>query len=330
MFGSSIVDIAIGIVFVFFLLSLMTSTINEIILSFFNMRGRYLLDGLKTLLDDDHTHLVSQLYNHGQIFGLFKGNFNPRKKGNLPSYIPSQNFATAFLDVVAPEKAGVQKLASLTSVATTWADGDSEKVGKPLLAMVNAAGNDSHSLDKITKGIEDWYNSAMERVSGWYKYRTQWCLFGIGLVLAVALNADTVRIVKQLSNDSTMRQSIIAAAQSVKAPENNPAPTINEQIQQVHKQVSQIENLGIPLGWAGAWVPSSPLGSGPWLWGWLTICGGWLLTAVAVSLGAPFWFDLLNKITIVRSTLKPQEKRAEEVAKESEATAATLALRKTA
>src|SRR5262249_40598116 len=51
-----------------------------------------------------------------------------------------------------------------------------------------------------------------------------------------------------------------------------------------------------------------------WL-GWKLLFGhvpgrkfGWVLTAVAVSLGAPFWFDVLNKFMVIRSTVKPYEK----------------------
>jgi hypothetical protein len=39
---------------------------------------------------------------------------------------------------------------------------------------------------------------------------------------------------------------------------------------------------------------------------------GWSITALAISLGAPFWFDLLNKIMVIRSTVKPKEKSPEE------------------
>jgi hypothetical protein len=47
---------------------------------------------------------------------------------------------------------------------------------------------------------------------------------------------------------------------------------------------------------------------------WLTKILGLLLTAFAISLGAPFWFDVLNKIIVVRSTVKPKEKSPEEPA----------------
>jgi hypothetical protein len=43
---------------------------------------------------------------------------------------------------------------------------------------------------------------------------------------------------------------------------------------------------------------------------------GWLITACAVSFGAPFWFDMLNKIMVVRSTIKPQEKSQPEASKD--------------
>ena len=35
--------------------------------------------------------------------------------------------------------------------------------------------------------------------------------------------------------------------------------------------------------------------------GWL-VFAGWLITALALSLGAPFWFDLLNKVVQIRTT----------------------------
>jgi hypothetical protein len=44
---------------------------------------------------------------------------------------------------------------------------------------------------------------------------------------------------------------------------------------------------------------------------------GWALTAFAVSLGAPFWFDMLNKLIVVRSTVKPHEKSKEQESKDN-------------
>jgi hypothetical protein len=289
----------------------------------------------------------------GQIFGLFKGPFNPKKPGSLPAYIPSQNFVMAFLDII-PAATGLStggevKAKAMAAAAgvgaavsppaapplgnptqhdtashvramfdSLWAaahksaeDPNTQKVGKPLIAMLDAAGNDA---TKLKKSIEDWYNSAMDRVSGWYKYRTQWVLFGIGMVLAASMNVDAINIIKQLSKDSTLRQSIVAAADNVKPPDNGSNGTTKEQIDKVKSVVEDVKNFGIPLGWSH--VPDI-LENGRWHAGYLGVLLGWLMTAIAVSLGAPFWFDMLNKIMVVRSTVKPHEKSQDEQSKDN-------------
>lgn len=314
MFASTFIDTAIGISFVFLLLSLIASTVNEIFLSLLNTRGKELLKGLKTLLnDDDATGLVQSVYSHGQIYGLFQGEFDPKKPGNLPSYIPPSNFAWALINVIREEggqavtvqQDAAAALQSIRQAAQELAL-KNEKVGKPIVAMIDAAEGD---FSKFSKSIENWYNSAMDRVSGWYKNKTQKILFGIGLVLAVSLNADTIRIVRDLSESDALRQSVVAAAQSAKAPDSSDPDALQGQMKNLSTDISSVEGLGIPLGWRGK--ASLP---GPFL-DWLGMFGGWILTAIAVSLGAPFWFDLLNKFMVVRSTVKPREKSPEEPSK---------------
>lgn len=354
MFGSSFIDTAIGISFVFLLLSLIASTINEMILSSMNMRAKDLLRGLQTLLDDDDaTGLVKRIYNHGQVYGLFKGEFDPKSK-ELPSYIPATNFAGALLDTVrdfatagAARPGGADTVqqagegahqgepaadpqSPAAIVKSIWAGAQklaqnetTAKVGKPLLSMIDTTEND---IAKLSKGVERWYNSAMDRVSGWYKHRTQRILFGIGLVLAISLNADTLRIVHQVSRDSTLRQSIVAAAQSAKKPDSKADESVQDQIKDVKEQVSEFQDIGMPLGWSGALLPGRSICTSrpgdctapQQAWAWVRIAGGWLLTAIAVSLGAPFWFDLLNKFMVVRSTVKPREKSHEEGGKDKQ------------
>lgn len=335
MFGSSVIDIAIGIVFVFLLLSLIASTINEMIRSIFNARGKDLLRGLKMLLNDEKaTGLVSEVYNHGLVFGLFEGDFNPEKPRTLPSYIPAQNFAAALIDVVLKNgdarEGQDSMLTALRSAAQTLAaDSSKAKVAKPLIAMIDAAGADT---EKLKKSIEDWYKSAMDRVSGRYKYRTQWYLLVLGTLLTIALNVDTLVVARHLSNDAALRQSLVAAAQeTAKNPspdqQKNPKPTD----QAIKNNINHLQTLGLPIGWlSSAQLPKDDgdpdqrvwpkVGKWPaWVGGslhkWPSIIvfhfWGWLLTAVAVSLGAPFWFDILNKFMVARSTVKPGQKSKE-------------------
>ena len=74
----------------------------------------------------------------------------------------------------------------------------------------------------------------------------------------------------------------------------------------------------LPLGWKRSWhsyesyfetAPKDATFSA------LTVLAGWIVTALAISFGAPFWFDTLNRFMVVRSTVKPQEKSGNEGAK---------------
>ncbi len=192
-----------------------------------------------------------------------------------------------------------------------------------VLTLVNAASGDAQ---KARENIEFWFNTGMDRVSGWYKRRSQRALFLIGLAVAVGLNIDTVRILRELMTNKSKREAVVAIATNYS--KQQPATTdITAQFQEAN---SQLGMLGLPLGWR----PCPSCGQSRlkffdrcwqscWKYnvtkaGGLTIFG-WLLTAFAVCLGAPFWFDVLNKFIVVRSTVKPAEKSGTEAAKEPQA-----------
>src|SRR5947209_6889585 len=97
MFGSNVLEVATGVIFVYVLLSLLCSTINEqVIARFFALRAKTLHDGITNMLVNPQ--LVQQLYDHPLIKGLSQNaaSDKPRK----PSYIPADIFARAVVDVV--------------------------------------------------------------------------------------------------------------------------------------------------------------------------------------------------------------------------------------
>jgi hypothetical protein len=162
----------------------------------------------------------------------------------------------------------------------------------------------------------------MDRVSGWYKRYTLVVVFLAGFLGAVAINADTIAIATSLSRDSVLREAVVAATQEYAKPSAQPVvadPTSdiaacrtdrNSPECRVAANLSQVGSLGLPLGWN----PNDPRSVPTDGRGWLMKVLGLLMTAVAVSLGAPFWFDLLNKVSVIRATVKPQEKSPQEPA----------------
>jgi hypothetical protein len=302
MFNSNIIDVAIGLVFIFLLLSLICSAAHEIIEAFMKARAANLERGIQELAGNNSQEFVTSLYDHGLINSLYRGKYAPVAKGffrrlyqryvhgpDLPSYIPSKNFALALIDL-----------------KNTGADLP-QNIKDALQAFERVAGQD---VAQLQRHLEEWYNTAMDRVSGWYKRRSQWIVLALGLLASVAVNADCIAIAKRLSTDSNLRQSVEHMAES--AAKTNPANDTRTPIARIKDDLASLDGIGLPL--ARDYSLKDPRAL------WMATrahWAGWLITALAVSLGAPFWFDILNKIMVVRSTVKPSEKSGDEASKDA-------------
>src|SRR3954465_8678678 len=91
-------DVAIGIAFLYLIMSLIASAVAELIESLLHYRARDLERGIREFVRDPK--LVEEIYNHPLVNGLFKGQYDANHKGRLPSYIPSSVFVLALLDAV--------------------------------------------------------------------------------------------------------------------------------------------------------------------------------------------------------------------------------------
>ncbi|HYH87546.1 MAG TPA: hypothetical protein VEX60_18975, partial [Pyrinomonadaceae bacterium] len=129
-----------------------------------------------------------------------------------------------------------------------------------------------------------------------------------------------------LSHNAELRATVLAAAENyAKTPLPQPTPGASDAdagqqfkaaVNRINEMQSTISELGIPIGWSWQPITDDPRGLPSGFGGWLLKVVGWLLTAFAVSQGAPFWFDLLNKIIVIRSTVKPREKSREQPSKD--------------
>jgi hypothetical protein len=151
MFGSNILDTAIGLVFIYSILSVITSSLNEMIASWTGKRSTNLAEGITELLNGDPEVTLQKLYDHPLVSSLFKGKYATASKATeLPSYIPSRNFALAMMDIVRKSGAGGSGADFVTSL-NAMPDGP---VKQSLQAIVANAGSD---VQKIRQSIEHWY-----------------------------------------------------------------------------------------------------------------------------------------------------------------------------
>ena len=121
------------------------------------------------------------------------------------------------------------------------------------------------------------------RVAGWYKRQAQMMIFVIAGTVTLATNASSIHMAEELWRNDTLRTEVAAQAQ-VAAQESDVS----------RLEANNLESLdAFPIGWRVA--PSGALD-------WFKTLLGWLITTAAVSLGAPFWFDLLSRVANLRGS----------------------------
>lgn len=101
MFGSAILDVAMGLIFSFLMISLVTSAVTEAIASGLFWRANTLLQGVKDLLNDPQfTGLALKIYNHAAVNARSNGAASSQTELTAkPSYIDPKQFAAALMDV---------------------------------------------------------------------------------------------------------------------------------------------------------------------------------------------------------------------------------------
>ena len=324
----AILEVAIGLVFVWLVISIATMEIQNRISLFLGWRAKQLEDSILSMLKDKV--LVNKFYDHPLVTELAQKDKNGRsikdKKGVIrrPEYIPNAVFATVACEVIMNAgKDGEDIPLDTMSVSQMKAsmkvlaekNPDLQRINHYLLPkMEKASGNIEVKLEQYHKNTETWFGDVMLQTSAWYKIRAQWMAFWIGLVIAVLINIDTIHIAQKLWQEPTARSVIVAQAQM----EAQNAPTSDTISFDVAK------NLNFPVGWTTTSLQTKSCGlfnivdyqlvvrsAGDCLavtslpainngWGILVKLLGYLLSAAAAAQGAPFWFDVLRKLAGVR------------------------------
>ncbi len=185
------------------------------------------------------------------------------------------------------------------------------------------------SLEDAQGKVQAWFEDGMNRIGDIYKRKLQWISLILGFGMAFVLNADTIQITRALMDDNVLRASVVASAQgSTSALESAVTGTTTPQdgtengdTAPIQVTYEQLLNLQLPLGWEYIPVDANeaqaqvdlglpnpfdnarnvwnmlPLGNPGWLGLLIGKFAGWILTAIAIAQGAPFWFDLLRRLT---------------------------------
>jgi hypothetical protein len=356
MFQNAAIDVAIGLILMYLMLSLLCTVANEFIATKLRLRSSTLRDALPKLIDDPT--VLTNFYAHGLVASSSRAgttgsqttreaiasgagmiaasaanavkkvmgkadaqaaptpNVAPAPAANVaptpaanatvaaasvkdhPSYLAGGTVALALMGSLLKEDgaAGATGFAAVKSTIDNLPD---SKLKDALQVSVLQANQD---INALRQGIATWFDDSMDRLSGAYKRRMKWIGMLIGVLVAIAFNADSFNVATTLWNDADRRASTIEVATGIA--KNNPLPAKSELKEQIATTETTLRSL--PIGWncqvrtADGWtdywtcvkqgVPKLTL---------VQILG-WFLTAAALTLGAPFWFDLLNQFINLR------------------------------
>jgi hypothetical protein len=264
MLNSTTLEVAIGLVFCYASVALIVSSINEAIASVFKLRSKSLLEGVKSLLNDPKFNgLALNLYNHGLVSPHDQGNAaNAQDLTSKPSYIDPKHFAIALIDSIQTKTGDFVQLGADINAIP-------DPQIKQLLQGIYARA--SGKIENVHAELATWFDSGMDRLSGGYKRRSQLYCFIIALAIAALFNIDSFHLFTTLWQHPAIAAGISPPAASTDIPW--------EML------------MSLPVGW----TDSSPQINGAQL-------AGWLVTASATLFGAPFWFDLLQKLVNLRGT----------------------------
>jgi hypothetical protein len=308
MSSSKVLDVIIGLSFVYLLLSLIASALNELVAGLLGLRQSTLRNGVQVLLSDC-PQLRDAVYDHPLVKSLSHGRLPWTR---WPSYLPTDLFASALLDVLAQDPLPPGLTAVADQVKEVRLSLGTLLRGTPVLTAIDdkvQAVADAAARER--KAVGEWFDAAMERVSGVYKRTSQIVILVLSLLVAVALNVDTVALVRALWTGAHVREAVAQAAgqwvvdPSHKAadPQQPAGPQTPEQFEKtiqganarMDTALNGLQALELPVGWGnGFWnlqKGETPAGK----------LVGLLLTVIAISLGAPFWFDAIGRLVNVRA-----------------------------
>lgn len=283
MFDHPIIDVALGLMLFYIVLSLVVSSVQEWFASALGLRAKNLRAGIENLIDGPGpgSAFARKVYDHPLIKNLAKD-----KK--LPSYIAPETLSAVLLEVVAQDNLKKSyRSCTVAEIRDLVSKIDSKH---PLRGVMDVFVDQTNDLqENLKQRVAEWFDEGMTRVSGWYKRRVKIFLVAISALVTVVMNASSVQVATELWRNDALRTTI--AQQAVEVADGGTETIGDDALEQLHS---------FPIGWR-----TESDGSIDWPDGWVAWVGmflGWLVTVAAVSLGAPFWFDLLSKVANLRGS----------------------------
>lgn len=320
MLNTAILDIVIALAFTYFILALMVSSINEGISNVLNLRGKMLKKSLFNLFyksndaketetaDKEAKKAPDDMWQQSLVKILDTPFIDAlrRKSDKFPAYIPSKSFLLAMMQFLKEQTNNQDESNFLSQLKEKLTKNEIPIIkGKFRVKLLTFIGKAQGDIEKFKNEIEEFYINTTDQLRDWYKRKVKMLIFIYGLLIALVFNVDTLYMGKVLWQNPTQVAQFLEIIQKYDKAKTNTKTdsTIQQIVQTTVKDMSNHYDAlkPMPIGWDKTKLKNATAGFMPLM----SKVFGWLITALALSLGAPFWYELFNKILNVRKAIAP-------------------------
>ena len=333
MLGSATLDVIFGLVFVFYALALICAGAVEWIATRMKKRSKYLIRGIRDLVDDGKTSAMARrdwmkpafwvdqaqrerttyqatlqagnvpaasaqqpaspestleaIMGH-PLIAAFKQTTPDGTVTKNPSYLPGSTFAQVIIDLLTPDQANGDE-PTFAEVVDDVLPATSSDLRKALLSLYKLSDFD---VGRLTTSIEVWFDAQMDRITGAYKRWAKRWVIAVAAVVVIVGGIDSIAIGRTLYVDETVRAAVVQAAEGDALCPAGTAPDACAE-----KAKSVVSAAGVPWGFRGV---LDAFGAG-WQEAGLKILG-LAISILAASLGAPFWYKVLDRVGSLRNS----------------------------
>ncbi len=312
----ALLQIIAGLIFILVLFTLLATAIQELIANYISLRGVMLMKTIQHILEPQLKGKRGEVYN-GFINSLaFKQMCRPSSSsmyGKALDWIEEKVRVLFGYGGIGSAVEGPPSFVSADNFAEVlktlkWTPENLESIPDgPLREFLETLQHQSEAkLQAKHDALRRWYDEVMNATSAWYRRQAQFILIFIGFAIAAGFNIDLVKIGRSLSENDTLRTQLYSDMERWMAERADTYFDENGQLRQgvlVQKNENNIVIVDPSLredlkSAALTQLIGQKVEADHWT-DYLLVFGSWLLTAVFISFGAPFWFDLLRKLVRV-------------------------------
>jgi hypothetical protein len=318
-------DVLIGLSVLMLVLSMIVTVLTQVMTGLLNSRGKHLLGGIADILQQTDPRISRGLAE--EISGaVLKHPLIRASEGKLGTVVHREELTKLLLEFAAGEgpttlsAAATEALqGALVKTGVCSGNATPEEVKEQIREIIKNVGLLALQLElthpELTNAarariailqqassqflgkINLWFDQTMDRVADRFTQHTRYVTFVGGLLICFLLQLDISALVSRLSSDDALRNMLVTQAQNV---DLNPAEKQN-----IHDLVTN-NLVGMPLSvsdWTARWSVDNAL----------TKILGITLSAILLSLGAPFWYNALQNLIRLRSlvAVKDDQQRQE-------------------